>query len=190
MRLGNVSYFSFGKNAAAVLGVGSFALPTANGDLASWNGAALGWGSGSSVNGNSALDTKMFRDAANVVGFRNSTTAQRVTIYNTFTTIATSGEWWKLDWQGTANQFRMGAVAGSSAGTNRAASWDYGDKLASATAAITVPATSGNIVFGGGVQLSNAATTGLVAGVLAASTNASIVLYDSGGQAYRVPCII
>ncbi len=38
--------------------------------------------------------------------------------------------------------------------------------------------------------LSNAAVTGLVAGVLAASTNASIVIYDSAGQAYRIPCII
>lgn len=34
------------------------------------------------------------------------------------------------------------------------------------------------------------ATTGLVAGVLAATTNASIVVYDASGQAYRVPCII
>ena len=34
------------------------------------------------------------------------------------------------------------------------------------------------------------ATTGLVAGVLSASTNASIVVYDGAGQAYRVPCII
>ncbi len=40
------------------------------------------------------------------------------------------------------------------------------------------------------IKLSNAATTGLVAGVLAASTNASIVLVDSGGQAYRIPCVI
>lgn len=36
----------------------------------------------------------------------------------------------------------------------------------------------------------NAATTGLTAGVLSALTNASIVIYDSAGQAYRVPCII
>jgi len=34
------------------------------------------------------------------------------------------------------------------------------------------------------------ATTGLVAGALSATTNASIVLYDGSGQAYRVPCII
>lgn len=34
------------------------------------------------------------------------------------------------------------------------------------------------------------ATTGLTGGVLAATTNASIVIFDGAGQAYRVPCII
>jgi hypothetical protein len=34
------------------------------------------------------------------------------------------------------------------------------------------------------------ATTGLGAGLLAATTNATITLYDGSGQAYRVPCII
>ncbi len=38
--------------------------------------------------------------------------------------------------------------------------------------------------------VSNAAVTGLAGGVLAATTNASIVVYDSSGQAYRIPCII
>lgn len=149
----------------------------------------VGWTSSTDLNGGS-VDLTLFRDAANALAQRNGTAAQRANLYNTFTTVATAGEWWKADWQGTANQFRMGAVAGSSSGTNRAASWDYGDKLASATAAITVPATSGNIVFGGGVQLSNAAVTGLVAGAVAALTTATIVLYDSTGQAYRVPCVI
>lgn len=40
------------------------------------------------------------------------------------------------------------------------------------------------------LQTSVAATTGLTAGVLAATTNTSIVIYDSSGQAYRVPCIV
>lgn len=34
------------------------------------------------------------------------------------------------------------------------------------------------------------ATTGLGAGLLAATTNATVTLYDGSGQAYRVPCII
>ena len=40
------------------------------------------------------------------------------------------------------------------------------------------------------ICVSNAAATGLTAGALAATTNASIVICDSSGQAYRIPCII
>lgn len=51
---------------------------------------------------------------------------------------------------------------------------------------------SGNITVASGqaLKLGNAATTGLTAGVLAALTNATIVITDSTGQAYRIPCII
>lgn len=49
-----------------------------------------------------------------------------------------------------------------------------------------------DLIVGSGkaLQLGNAATTGLVAGALAALTNATIVIKDSTGQAYRVPCVI
>lgn len=53
--------------------------------------------------------------------------------------------------------------------------------------------TSGaGITVGSGqsLTLGNAAVTGLSAGVLAALTNATIVITDSAGQAYRIPCII
>lgn len=55
--------------------------------------------------------------------------------------------------------------------------------------------TGGNLTVASGfakakLQTAASATTGLTPGVLAATTNASIVLYDGGGQAYRVPCII
>ncbi len=142
------------------------------------------------ANASSVNSSQVICEAANVLAQRNGTAAQAFRLYNTFTTLSTAGEWFKFDWQVTANQFRFGAVRGSSSGTSRAASWDFGAVAAAPTAAITVPATSGNIVFGGGVQLSNAAATGLAAGVLAATTNATIVLYDSTGQAYRIPCII
>ncbi len=46
------------------------------------------------------------------------------------------------------------------------------------------------IINSGKFYLGNAAVTGLAAGVLAATTNATVVIYDSAGQAYRVPCII
>lgn len=134
--------------------------------------------------------TRIYSDAANVFAQRNGSSAQKTRIYNTFTTVETAGEWFAVDWATTANVCNLQCVKGSSSGTARVLTISYGGTQASPVAAITVPITSGNVVFGGGVQLSNAAVTGLVAGVLAASTNASIVLYDSGGQAYRVPCII
>ncbi len=53
-------------------------------------------------------------------------------------------------------------------------------------------AANGNVTLksGASLQIGNNATTGLSAGVLAASTNASIVIKDASGQAYRIPCII
>lgn len=46
------------------------------------------------------------------------------------------------------------------------------------------------VASGQALKLGNAATTGLAAGVLAATTNATVVVTDSAGQVYRVPCII
>lgn len=40
----------------------------------------------------------------------------------------------------------------------------------------------------GKLTTDTAATTGLVAGVLAGTTNTSILLYDANGVAYDVPC--
>ncbi len=152
--------------------------------------ASVSWSTGTDPNTSLQGGTNLFSDASYVLALRSTTNASKFRIYNTFTTIATAGEWWKEDWQTTANQFRFGAAMGTSTGTARVASWDYGAKEASPTAAITVPISSGSIVFGGAIQLSTAAVTGLVAGVLAASTNASIVLVDSAGQTYRIPCVI
>jgi hypothetical protein len=56
--------------------------------------------------------------------------------------------------------------------------------------ALVTSAQNFKIASGKTLTLGNAATTGLVAGALAATTNASIVITDSTGQAYRIPCII
>lgn len=56
-------------------------------------------------------------------------------------------------------------------------------RLLTASAGVTI--ASGQVL-----TLGNAAVTGLVAGALAALTTASIVIYDSAGQAYRIPCVI
>lgn len=56
----------------------------------------------------------------------------------------------------------------------------------------TVLNTPGSVKINSGstFTLGNAATTGLSAGVLAALTNATIIITDSTGQAYRIPCVI
>lgn len=59
-----------------------------------------------------------------------------------------------------------------------------------ATTELTINTTGTVIASGKTLTLGNAATTGLTPGVLAATTNATIVLTDSTGQAYRIPCII
>lgn len=53
-----------------------------------------------------------------------------------------------------------------------------------------IVSTGITIISGKNLLLGNAATTGLTPGVLSATTNATIVISDSGGQAYRIPCII
>ncbi len=133
------------------------------------------------------VGTTLITDGDYVLALRNTTHAEKFRIYNTWTTTNTAGEWWKADWQTTANQFRFGAAMGTSTGTARAASWDYGAKEASPTAAITVPITSGAIAFGGSLAfganlaISNAVPT-ITSGFGAGATIAGI----TGG--FRVTC--
>lgn len=55
---------------------------------------------------------------------------------------------------------------------------------------VIVTATKMAMKSGVDVQLGNNATTGLIAGALAALTTASIVIKDATGQSYRVPCLV
>lgn len=67
-----------------------------------------------------------------------------------------------------------------------------GSAQATATTALTIKGETQAVTIAAGksLVLGNAATTGLVAGTLAALTNATVVITDSTGQAYRIPCII
>lgn len=67
-----------------------------------------------------------------------------------------------------------------------------GTSVVAPTGTFATTITGGDITVGSAkvLKLGNAATTGLGAGILAALTNASIVITDSTGQAYRIPCII
>ena len=53
-------------------------------------------------------DTFLQRDAANTIAQRNSTTAQRLKVYNTYTD-ASNGEWIDIDWITSANKVRIGS---------------------------------------------------------------------------------
>lgn len=91
----------------------------------------------------------------------------------------------------------LNAGAGGTLGSNAFTSTAFAP-LASPTFTGTVTGpdastwTSSGLTIASGktLRLGNAATTGLTAGVLSALTNASVVILDSTGQAYRVPCII
>src|SRR6185295_316070 len=104
---------------------------------------------GTSIASTTLGDTRIYRDTAGILGIRAGTAAMNLRVYNTFTTVTTAGEWLKHDWITTANQIRIGAAKGSSTGTARVMSLDYGGTEASPVAAISIPITSGNITFGG-----------------------------------------
>lgn len=67
-----------------------------------------------------------------------------------------------------------------------------GTTQGTATTALTIKGETQAITIAAGksLVLGNSASTGLAAGVLAALTNASLVITDASGQAYRIPCII
>jgi hypothetical protein len=103
----------------------------------------LGWTSSSEPSSNQA-DTRLYRDAANVIGFRNSTSAQIASIYNTFTS-TTSFERLMLDWATTANVAMIYTQKGSGGGTARVLQLNYGGTT---TSALSIPITSGAMTFG------------------------------------------
>lgn len=85
---------------------------------------SLGWSS-SNNNAGAGQDLSLNRDAANVLGQRNSTTAQKFNVYNTFTS-ATSYERLTADWQASANTCLLGTEKGSGGGTLRPM-WTIGE---------------------------------------------------------------
>ncbi len=92
-------------------------------------------------------NTRLTADGSCIVAQRNSTSAQVYRVYNTFTS-STSYERFTIDWQTSANVCMLGTEKGSGGGTARVLQINYGGTT---TAAITVPITSGAIVFGGDV---------------------------------------
>lgn len=135
---------------------------------ASW---PIAWTSSSQDASGGTQDTFIYRDAAATLALRNSTTAQRFRVYNTFTTLTTAGEWMSIDWQASANVCQILTFAGSTTGTTRpltvGAGTSVGTDIAGATTTIqggisTGAGLGGSILF----TLTNKAGTGTAANTI------------------------
>lgn len=70
------------------------------------------------------LDTILTRDAANTLALRNGTSAQKLRVYNTYTS-GTNYENYEIDWITTANTALVGPTKGSGGGTQRVQRLQY-----------------------------------------------------------------
>lgn len=113
---------------------GQFSAVNATGNLALADSSILVWGA--------SFDTRLYRDAANILAQRNNANAQAFRVYSTFTD-ASNGEWATLNW--ASNVLHLGATKNGT-GTARVMTLDYGGTT---TSAISIPITSGDLTFGG-----------------------------------------
>lgn len=97
----NVTTTAFSPQSASGIDLGSSGLEWKSLYLAT---SAL-LASGCTISWNA--DTFLVRNAANTVAQRNSTTAQRWMVFNTFTDTS-NGEWLDIDWTSAANKLRFG----------------------------------------------------------------------------------
>lgn len=91
------------------------------------------------------IDVFLTRDAANVLAQRNGATAQTKRLYKTFTDAA---NFERLGFTWASNVARIGVEA-LGTGTARVLTLDFGG---TSTAAVSIPATSGAITFGGQIN--------------------------------------
>jgi len=117
-------------------------------------------------------DTSLIRDAANALALRNSTNAQMLRVYNTFT--GSADEWLELNWQATANTAVIRtATAG---GSTRVLELRYGQTNSVAMRVGTSPTgstTSTGVILAFGSGSITANTVGRVAIGLNADTSAT-----------------
>lgn len=129
-----------------------------------------------------------------LVGFGNSS---NLLTSNTGFFVNFATETFRFDSAGGGSLFALGEAGGVQVrllqgGSIETYSGGAGKFVISPEGVETARITIAGVIIASGmyIQLGNAATTGLVAGTLATLTNASIVIKDSTGQSYRVPCII
>jgi hypothetical protein len=86
--------------------------------LAMCSSQLVGWSSHPSLFWSGTRDLLLSREGAGHLAQSSSTTAQRLSVFNTYTS-PTSHEAFTMDWQTTANTVRVGTVKGSGGGTAR-----------------------------------------------------------------------
>jgi len=110
--------------------------------------SAFYWTTGSNNTDNPAVGLSLNYDALNTLAQRNSTAAQALNIYNTYTS-STSFERYSVDWITTANLAIVGPNKGSGGGTQRVQRLSYlEDGGAGSTVPLlgsTCPAASGTV---------------------------------------------
>lgn len=187
---GSSASISFYNNGFYVLGTGTPGLVVdfASSQVNIKTGYTFGWAN----IGSSGPDLFLSRKAAANLQIGNADAAAPVAQILSFQSVVA----------GTTNTAGVNTTLIGSLSTGSGASGDLilqtGGTGAGATVqnaaatALTIKGATQAVVIASGktFQIGNAATTGLTAGVLAALTNSSIVITDSTGQAYRVPCII
>lgn len=110
----------------------------------------VAWRSATDINSGSN-DTFLYRDAANTLALRNSTSAQTFNVYNTWTD---ASNYERLALNFSSNIAHIGNTKAGT-GTARVLQIDYGGTT---TAAISVPITSGMITLGGNITTLGGAT--------------------------------
>lgn len=113
---------------------------------------------------------------ADTISQRNSTTAQKTEVYNTYTS-STSYERAVIDWVTTANTCKIGTEKGASGGTARDLCF-----ITDSTARLTINGTTGLATFAAGVSIS-----GGVAITLGSDATGDILYRNSGGAIARLP---
>lgn len=166
-----------GANDIEFLGIGGLKLGSTD-SIAFWSGTNLLTGS---------ADLFLLRDAANILAQRNGTTAQKLSIYNTFTD-ASNYERGVVDWITTANTLSIGTAAAGT-GTLRNIILIGGTVAIANTTDASASSASGSLQVAGGASV--AKRFWIPAITASAGLQTAVLCQSSGGEmiADSVACL-
>lgn len=122
---------------------------------------------------------------ANTVGQRNGANGQAFSVYRSYTDASNFSN---VSFRCNGTTFEIALVeTGTGIGGITALQFNINGLPVSIPSAVDVDTLTAAGVCKGDITTNASATTGLVAGALAALTTASLVIYDGNGVAYQVP---